>query len=506
MGIWIQKYKKIVKSLVEANIDIIECGFLTNKVSYNTEITKFTTVDEVATVIPKDRDGKLFVAMINYGEYRIDDIPDYDGKSIDGIRVAFHKKDLDDALEMCKLIKKKGYKIFIQPMVSLNYLDDEFLSLIYKVNKIQPYAFYIVDSFGTMKKKNLIHLFYMIEHNLDEQIWIGFHSHNNMQMAYSNAQSLVEAQTTRNLIIDSSIHGMGRGAGNLNTELFVEYLNDNTSANYEMKPLLNIIDEILSDFYQKNYWGYSLPNYLSATYSAHPNYAGYFADKNTLTVEAMDEIFSIMDREKRLEFDNDYAEKMYVQYMETGRTQTENKNEFKDLIKDKTVLLIAPGKNCENEKEKIVDFAMKEDVIAMSVNFDYPYADVDFIFLSNLRRFRELSEDKRGKCIVTSNIPADMVYLQIKYHDLLTSIEAIRDNAGMMAIKFLIDLGVTQIALAGFDGYSYDTQENYASNQIAFITKNVLIDAMNDGMSQMLKKYKKNINIEFITTTKNIIC
>lgn len=128
---------------------------------------------------------------------------------------------------------KKGYKVFVQPMVSLNYTDEEFLSLIQLVNHIKPYAFYIVDSFGMMNKKNLIRLFYLVEHNLDESIWIGFHSHNNKQLAYSNAQCLIDTQTARNLIIDSSIFGMGRGAGNLNTELIVEYLNDNFHENMQ---------------------------------------------------------------------------------------------------------------------------------------------------------------------------------------------------------------------------------------------------------------------------------
>lgn len=60
------------------------------------------------------------------------------------------------------------------------------------VNELEPYAFYIVDSFGMMKRKDLTRLFYLVEHNLNEQFKIGFHSHNNMQLAYSNAQSLVD--------------------------------------------------------------------------------------------------------------------------------------------------------------------------------------------------------------------------------------------------------------------------------------------------------------------------
>ena len=211
--------KKILIGLVEANVEIIECGFITNRVTYNPEITKFNTIYEMAKIIPENRKGKMFVAMMNYGEYEIEDLSDYDGSSIDGIRVAFHKKDFAEAIKFCKRLKDKGYHVFVQAMVSLSYTDKEFLDLISSVNEIDPYAFYIVDSFGMMKEKDLLRLFYMIENNLKDNIWIGFHSHNNMQLAYSNAQRLITIQTNRNLIIDSTIMGMGRGAGNLNTEL-----------------------------------------------------------------------------------------------------------------------------------------------------------------------------------------------------------------------------------------------------------------------------------------------
>lgn len=122
-------------------------------------------------------------------------------------------------------------------------------------------------------------MFYMAEHNLSTGIWIGFHSHNNMQLAYANAQCLVDVQTSHNLLIDASVYGMGRGAGNLNTELFVEYLNEYSCGKYLVKPLLRLIDEILDGFYQKNAWGYSLPRYLSASHNVHPNYASVFLKK-----------------------------------------------------------------------------------------------------------------------------------------------------------------------------------------------------------------------------------
>lgn len=491
--------KKIVNKLAEANIDVIECGYISDKVDYDEDSTKYGSVSEINKFIPWNKKGKLYVAMVNYGECDIETLPECKASGLDGIRVAFHKKDVNDAMTYCRLIMCKGYKVFVQPMVSMSYTDEEFLALINKVNEISPYAFYIVDSFGMMKKKNLIRLFYMIEHNLKKEIWIGFHAHNNMQLAYANAQCLVDIQTSRSLLIDASVYGMGRGAGNLNTELFVEYLNEYSDGKYLIKPLLYLIDEILNDFYKKNYWGYSLPKYLSATHNVHPNYASFFDEKNTLTVEAMDEIFGQITPEKKFEFDRNYAEALYHQYMALAHKHLchVHKDRLKEKVLGKKILLIAPGKSSETDKDKILRYIEKEDVVSVGINFEYKNAEL--IFISNLIRFRDLGADKYKKCIVTSNIFAEEVYAQVKYDELLVPIASVQDNAGMMAIRLMIELGAEEIYLAGFDGYSHFSEDNYSLCQRALITKPELADAMNEGISQMIRQFENEIPVRFIT-------
>lgn len=492
----------ISSSLIEAGIDIIEIGFITNKVKYDNDVSKYTTFCEAASIIPLNKMGKMFVCMINYGEYDIKDIPEYDGTSVDGIRVAFHKKDMEKAIAFCKGIKEKGYKVFIQGMVTLNYSDEEFLHLIDMVNELEPYAFYIVDSFGVMKKKDLTRLFYIVEKKLATNIKIGYHSHNNMQLAYSNAQALTDIRTKRDIIIDSSVFGMGRGAGNLNTELYVEYLNDNIGTSYNLKPLLVIIDEILNRFYQQNYWGYSLPNYLSAKHNVHPNYASFLDAKQTLTIENIDEIFFMMDDDKKADYDKEYIENLYIRYMATGETYETHLNEFKKKVAGKEVLIIAPGKSSVEEKDKIIEYARNKNNIIISINFEYKECHVDYIFLSNLRRYRELEMDKRSKCIVTSNIPSADVYIQTKYKELLNKYEAVEDNAGMMLIKYLIIQNVKKIYIAGLDGYSVDSTQNFADSKMNFYAKKATVEAINRGLNYAIEDFSKEIEMEFLTTPK----
>ena len=227
-------------------------------------------------------------------------------------------------------------------------------------------------------------------------------------------------------------------------------------------------------------------------------------DKKTLSIEGMNDMFDMMDEDKKVSYDKAYIEELYLRYMATGKVQEEHKTELNERLKHKRIILVAPGKSSVDEADRISAFKC-DDVILVSVNYAYENITPDFIFLSNLRRFRELDVRQRNKCIVTSNIPADGVYYQTKYRDLLNSEESVADNAGLMAIKFLMQYDVEGIYLAGFDGYSHDVRDNYGSSDMAFITRNAVLDAMNIGMSKILREYSKNVRIEFITTPKFVV-
>lgn len=497
-----ENISKVINSTIESGIDIVECGFITSKTICGNDVTKYNSFKEIDKILIKHPDDKLMVAMVNYGEFDIEEIPLCNNTLLDGIRVAFHKKDMESALAYCKMIQDKGYKVFLQGMVSLSYSDKEFIDFIHNANELKPYAFYIVDSFGSMKKKELMRLFYLIENNLDEEIVVGFHSHNNTQLAYSNAQSLIETPSLRKLIIDSSVYGMGRGAGNLNTELFVEYLNDTQGANYDIKPLLNIIDEVLSQFYESNYWGYSLPNYLSAKHGIHPNYAMHLSEKKTLTVEAMDEIFSMIDNDKGAQYDPEYIDRLYFEYMSSGREQSENERILRELLGVSKVLIIGPGKSAVEEQDNLEAFIKNNNPLIISINYEHPDIESDYIFVSNLRRFREIDESKYSRVIATSNIKNHSVYAVIEYGRLVNNNNDVADNAGLMLIKYLILCGVDKVYISGIDGYSYDYSSNYGISSMRYVAKQESIDILNEGMKKVLEEFFCSIKLEFVTSSR----
>ena len=84
---------------------------------------------------------------------------------------------------------------------------------------------------------------------------MGFHSHNNLQLSFSNSQEFFEYVGDRVISLDASIYGMGRGAGNLNTELIANYVNDREGHMYAIEPLLEVVDEFIIHIRQKHEWG-----------------------------------------------------------------------------------------------------------------------------------------------------------------------------------------------------------------------------------------------------------
>ena len=241
-----ENIRKIILQLQNAGIDIIECGFLEDG-TYDSDTSVFTTTQQIAELLPKVRSGRsMFVAMACYGEYSLENLTPCDGTSIEGIRVTFHYNEVDEALEYCERIQNLGYKVFVQPVGTSSYTDEKLLSLIKKVNALSPYAFYLVDTLGLMQQTDVMRFFHLIDHNLAEGIRMGFHSHNNLQLSYSNCQLLSSVETDRIISLDSSVYGMGRGAGNLNTELLASYLHEHKNSGYDIVPLLEIVDEIIA--------------------------------------------------------------------------------------------------------------------------------------------------------------------------------------------------------------------------------------------------------------------
>ncbi|MET3193273.1 4-hydroxy 2-oxovalerate aldolase [Bacillus sp. OAE603] len=501
--------KKIIEKLAISNIDIIECGFVRD-VEFTNNKSIFNDVETIKEFISSKNRNITYVGMIDQPYIPIDRIKEYDGTSIDGFRLTFHEneKEIEEALAYGKILMEKGYKVFIQPVGTTSYSDESLLELIKKVNKLKPYAFYLVDTLGLMYKNDLLRMYHLIDHNLDESISIGFHSHNNLQLSFSNAQELLMLHTKRNIIIDSSVFGMGRGAGNLCTELVTQYINENIEEKYNVVPLLEIIDEHLSKFSSESQWGYSVPYFIAAINYCHPNYASFLMNKQTISVKSINTILKQLPLKKRDIYDELYIEDLYINHQIHLIDDAENLDALNRLIANQKVLIIAPGKSVETQVEKIREFIKGYNPFIVSVNFNPDSYKSDAIFISNLKRFDGIADTIKEitdntLLITTSNITKSKVNnsLVVNYSDLLLDNPTISDNAGLMLLNLLNRLSVKQVYLAGFDGFSLDKSTNYYSTELINNIEMEELVKKNEVIRKQLAFLEKNMEINFVTTT-----
>lgn len=494
----------IVRKLDASGVEIVECGFLRD-VPYNEDTAVFSSVSQIAPLLPKKRADALYVAMIAYGDIPADLIEPYDGRSIDGIRLTFHKHEWAEARAMAVQLKGKGYQVFIQPVGTTAYSDSELLGLIAQVNELQPFAFYLVDTLGILYRNDLLRLFYLIENNLDSQIQIGFHSHNNLQLSFANAQELLRLNSKRDIIIDASVYGMGRGVGNLPTELFAEYINANVEQRYSITPLLSIADQYLMSIYTEQRWGYDLPYFLSAVEGCHPNYAAHLLRKETLNVEDISKILSLIPKDRR---DLYHPELIETLYLETQAYQIDDSSVVEMLkaeLAGRSVLILAPGATLRTYTDAVRQYVESQDIYTVAINFCPTSMTPNLLFLSNRKRLNTLQD--RLHCIpavmaasnLIDELPGDVRF--VNYISYLGEGRA-ADNAGAMLVRVLKKAGAVRILLAGFDGFDVDSANNYCVDSYRNVVERRTAEEKNQEIAQQLKLALNGISYEFVTPTR----
>ena len=483
----------ILKHLVLSGADYVECGFYKLN-EYDIDKTFFNNAAQLISLLPGDCGKTKLTLMINYGEIPIEAIPDAKDNIL--LRIVFKKNRRDEALKYCEQLIQKGYEIFINPMNTITYSSKEMLDLIEKVNEIKPAGFTIVDTTGSMKKKDLLSLLYLTDLNLDKKIALAFHSHNNLQLSFSNAQILMEQHLKRTVIIDSTVFGMGRGAGNLCTELLMQYINDNYDGKYNLIHILKIVDEQINKIFAVSPWGYSVPYYLAATNCCHPNYACFLIEKQMVPIELINHILKRIPLEKKNSFDLDFITELYNTTIEHYIDDDKDALKILNQIKGKKILILASGKNLIKQQNRINKFIKENTPYIISLNFEPDLYKPDLVFVSNLKRYNELNSIT-APCAVTSNIPYPADY-KLNYSSYRTN-SLYADNVAIMLLNFLVTLNVPEVYLAGLDGYSSDLSENYINNDLLFVMPSENVELVNNEIKKELTKLSEKIKLNFVT-------
>lgn len=496
----------IFERLELAGIDFIEVGYLRDYVSLDLGVSVYPDTASVGRVVPPITvNSSRMVAIIDYGDCAIDRIGPCSESVLDGIRVTFKRKDLKQAVDFCKQIKEKGYFVSLQPVSFRDYTPQDVLDLVAAANELAPFAVCIVDTYGFMDKRDLLRYFNLMDATLDPNIALGYHSHNNFQLAYSNAVELIEQFTQRDLIVDCSVMGMGKGAGNAATELIANYMNSNMGGQYDVSQVLEIADTYIGQELGPVRWGYSLKYYIAAATYCHHKYVSYLLDKRTLSIKSVLDILSNIAPDKRTSYDEKYIANIYKEYQEHNIDDSAAIDKLRKEIGDRKVLLLAPGRSLVDEAERIEQYISENKPYTISVNhYSSKYPD-DAIFVSNNRRYGQISLKAKkypsaAIIIATSNIHPTMLkpgYV-LNFSSILVDDEEISDNATLMMINALVRMGIKEVILAGFDGY-VPNGENYFDKNWDFNGKSW---RNNQIIKDAVARTSGNIRMRFLTKSK----
>ena len=482
---WEFGYNNIVnifERLVDANVDTIEIGFLDERRPFDINRTIMPNTESINKIFSHlDKKDASVIAMIDYGTCDIKNIQPCKDTYIDGIRVIFKKHLREPALNFCAQLNALGYKVYAQLVSVTSYSDEELLDLARIANEVEPYAVSMVDTYGLMHQNNLQHYFTILNNNLKPNIKIGYHAHNNFQMGYANCIAMISqsSKIQRDLLIDGTIYGMGKSAGNAPLELIMMHLNRLGIEKYDVSQVLEAIDSSIMEFYQPATWGYNLFFYIAASNNCHPNYVAFLLNKHTLSIKSVNTILGSLSEEKALLYDEKYIEELYISYQSNDVNDKDAIRRLFDNIKNKNVLILGPGKRGRKKEFQIDEYIKRSNPIIITINRVDDRIKEDYIFLCNSKRYLQMASllsRENHKIVATSNLTktgkTNFDYI-INYESLLEHAPIVADSATIMLIKLLSKSDCGEIALAGLDGYTKSTAIEFSKEKGADTIVNI---------------------------------
>lgn len=280
----------LYRGLSDAGVDYMEIGYKNSpKLLKSDGAGPWRFLDEsfIRDVIPEKGYTKLS-ALVDIGRVDENDIVPREHSSLDLIRVACYSKDVDKGLDLVQKFHDLGYETSLNIMALSHVLEHELVEALAEIEKSPVDVAYVVDSYGSLNHRDIEYLVGVFKKNLPSKT-LGVHTHNNMQLAFSNTITAAEKGV---VFLDSSLYGMGRAAGNCHTELLAGHMKN---PRYELRPLLGVIEKHMLRIREKWEWGYIIPYMIAGALDEHPRVAMAVrnsADKDKFT-EFYDKLTSV---------------------------------------------------------------------------------------------------------------------------------------------------------------------------------------------------------------------
>ena len=261
--------KGVYNACVEAGIDYMEIGYKSSEHAFDRNEVgpwKFCDEADIRRIIGKGEPKVKLAALCDIGRIDFQDIPAKKDSAISLMRVACYVHQVDKAVELAHHCLDKGYEVSINLMAVSKVNEMELDQALKDLSESRVQMVYVVDSFGSMYCESIEHLVKKYKNALPGK-QIGIHAHNNMQLAMSNTiTSIINGAT----MLDATLLGMGRGAGNCPIEILIAFLKN---PKYRLLPLLKIIQEEVLPWNNKIDWGYHVPYLITGALNEHPRSA-----------------------------------------------------------------------------------------------------------------------------------------------------------------------------------------------------------------------------------------
>lgn len=213
------------------------------------------------------RGQSRLAVMLDIGRFDLADMLPARDSVVSTIRVACYAHQIAEAIETTAVLDALGYETFVNIMAVSTADSRELERGLQEIGRQSPCrGVYVVDSNGNLNPESTRGLVAWYQALCPGKA-IGFHGHNNQQLALANTLAAIDAGAT---FVDASLYGMGRGAGNCNLELVLAQLGRNLT---DLRPLFEVMDRHVVALKDELKWGYSLPYALAGVGNQHPRRA-----------------------------------------------------------------------------------------------------------------------------------------------------------------------------------------------------------------------------------------
>jgi 4-hydroxy 2-oxovalerate aldolase len=292
--------------------------------------------------------------------------------TISWVRIAAHLDEILTIYPTIKKLKSLGYNIGFNIMQASLHPESKLTEVISQLDKWDEIeVLYFADSLGNMREPDIKNIY-----GIFSSAWskaIGIHAHNNMNNALNNTLLAKELGATW---LDSTITGMGRGAGNTETEYLLIEISDNYR-DYSPDPIFSLISRHFSKLQEKHKWGSNLYYYMAARREIHPTYIQQMlTDERYSSSEILNVIHSLETKEA-----TSYSKRsLDLAINKTFSCKGGDWNPENLEMKTDTVMIIAGGKSLFEHKEGVLNYIQENQPTVISLNIlkDFPTEVVDY--------------------------------------------------------------------------------------------------------------------------------